>query len=104
MNQEIYRGIGIIPRGSVHDVPALNRQFPSSLWARRAIDCALTPRPSQGPTMPITESMRYATRVAIKKIAWHTAQGSGKRAEDARKHCAELGIDPDAPLPAQIAE
>lgn len=41
----------------------------------------------------ITTSQKIATQRAIKSMAWHTAQGSGKRAEDAQKHCNALGID-----------
>ena len=43
-----------------------------------------------------------ATRKAIKKMAWYTAQGTCQRAQDARKHCQELGINPDLPLAKQL--
>ena len=49
--------------------------------------------------MPVTNSMKAATHSAIRKIAWHTAQGKGQRAKDAQKHCQQLGIDWTLPLP-----
>lgn len=39
------------------------------------------------------ESQKKATKEAIRKIAWHTAQGTGQRAKDAQQHCHKLGID-----------
>lgn len=50
-----------------------------------------------------TEQRRtIVTRKVIKKMAWYTAQGKGQRAQDARKHCDELGINPDLPLVPQL--
>ena len=48
------------------------------------------------------ERMTKATRKVIKQMAWHTAQGTTQRAQDARKHCQELGINPDLPLVKQL--
>lgn len=50
------------------------------------------------PKVSVSPRMLAATQSTIRKMAWHTAQGNDQRANDAKRHCEQLGVDWTKPL------